>query len=119
MEERRLVHRGASVFDGEQERAVLDHLLEEDAFGRLVCAAYVGRVEAMDGEKRDDAGDRGDREEVADTMRVGTRGVRRVVRLHRKAQPRPPGRRPRDPSFRSGWHLAGPEVICEVRRNTI
>src|SRR6266852_1644516 len=82
MEERRLVHRGASVFDGEQERAVLDHLLEEDAFGR---------VEAVDREKRDDAGDRGDREEVADTVRVGTRGVRRVVRLHRKAQPRPQG----------------------------
>src|SRR5260370_39755381 len=91
MEERRLVHRGASVFDGEQERAVLDHLLEEDAFDRLVVTAYVGRVEAVDREKRDDAGNRGDREEGADTVRVGTRGVRRVGRLHRKAQPRPQG----------------------------
>src|SRR5260370_17433301 len=118
MEERRLVHRGASVFDGEQERAVLDHLLEEDAFDRLVVAAYVGRVEAVDREKRDDAGDRGDREEVADTVRVGTRGLRPVVRLHRSTAAAA-GRRPRDPSFRSGWHHAGPALICELRRTTI
>src|SRR5712692_5068269 len=83
MEERRLVHRGASVFDGEQERAVLDHLLEEDAFDRLVVTAYVGHVEAVDGEECDDAGDRSDREEVAKAVRVGARGVRRVVWPHR------------------------------------
>jgi hypothetical protein len=33
---------------------VLDHLLDEDAFDRLVASAYVAGAESMEGEDRDD-----------------------------------------------------------------
>ena len=52
MEERRLVHRGASVLEREEQGVVLDHLLEKDGLDRLVGAADVGRAEPMQGGER-------------------------------------------------------------------
>ncbi len=41
--------------------AVLDHLLDEDAFDRLVAGAYVARAESMKGQDCDDESNRHDR----------------------------------------------------------
>ena len=38
--------------------AVLDHLLDEDAFDGLVAGAYVASAESMEGEDGDDQSDR-------------------------------------------------------------
>ena len=67
MEQRRLVHRDDAVLDREQELAVLDHLLDEHAFDRLVAGAYVAGAEPMkrqDGGEESDRGDRGGRFQV-------------------------------------------------------
>ena len=55
MKERRLVHRDVAVFEREQDLSVLDHLLDEHAFDRLVAAAYVAHAEPMEGQDCDDA----------------------------------------------------------------
>src|SRR5208283_1356558 len=59
MEEWRFVERGAAVVEREEQRAMLDHLLHEDALDRLVETADVGRPETIKTEQRRERDNRG------------------------------------------------------------
>ncbi|HEY9158788.1 hypothetical protein [Candidatus Binatus sp.] len=72
MEQRRLVHWGDAVLDREQEMAVLNHLLDEHAFDRLVAGAYVAGAEPM---KRQDGGEESDRSDRGGRFQVHAKAM--------------------------------------------
>ncbi len=58
MEKRWMVKRGVAISEGEENRAVFDYLLDEEACGRLRGSADAGAAETMKGQERDDETDR-------------------------------------------------------------
>ena len=52
-----MVKRGVTISEGEENRAVFDYLLDEEAGGRLVGGTDPGAAETMEGQKRDEESD--------------------------------------------------------------